>query len=76
MRPPTQRTSSLVSGGSAGQCNGTFVLDWHAFQLANPGSIGSPFGVGDTVDVQGWFRDPGSCKTTFLSPAVELVYQP
>ncbi|MCY3003572.1 MAG: proprotein convertase P-domain-containing protein [Planctomycetota bacterium] len=76
VRPPTQRTSSLVSGGSAGQCNGVFVLDWHAFQLANPGSIGSPFGVGDTVDVQGWFRDPGSCKTTFLSPAVELVYQP
>jgi subtilisin-like proprotein convertase family protein len=76
VRPPTQRTTPQASGGSAGQCNGTFVLDWHAFQLANPGSIGSPFGVGDTVDVQGWFRDPGSCKTTFLSPAVELVYQP
>jgi subtilisin-like proprotein convertase family protein len=76
VRPPTQRTTPMVSGGSAGQCNGVFVLDWNAFQIANPGSIGSPFGVGDTVDVQGWFRDPGSCKTTFLSPAAELVYQP
>lgn len=76
VRPPTQRTSSLVSGGNAGQCDGVLPLDWHAFQLANPGSIGSPFSVGDTVDVQAWFRDPGSCKTTFLSPAVELVYGP
>ena len=76
VRPPTQRTVSLVSGGTQGQCDGQFVLDWNAFQLANPGSVGSPFLVGDVVDVQGWFRDPGSCKTTFLSPAAELTYQP
>ena len=76
VRPPTQRTVSLASGGTSGQCDGVFTLDWNAFQLANPGSIGAPFAVGATVDVQGWFRDPGSCKTTFLTPAATLTYQP
>ena len=76
VRPPTQRTLSSNSGGTPGTCSGSFTLDWNAFQLANPTALGNPFGIGSAVEVQGWFRDPTSCKTTFLTPAATLTYQP
>lgn len=76
VRPPTQRTLSSNSGGAPGSCSGSFTLDWNAFQLANPTALGNPFGIGSAVEVQGWFRDPTSCKTTFLTPAATLTYQP
>ena len=76
VRPPTQRTLSSNSGGTPGTCSGSFTLDWNAFQLANPTALGNPFGIGSTVEVQGWFRDPTACKTTFLTPAATLTYQP
>ncbi|MCC7012766.1 MAG: proprotein convertase P-domain-containing protein [Planctomycetes bacterium] len=76
VKPPTQRTFAQISGGAAGQCNGSLVLDWNAFQLANPSALGNPWSIGQQAHVQGWFRDPQSCKTTFLSAALELTYQP
>lgn len=76
VKPPTQRSFPQSSQGAAGQCDGTLLLDWDAFQLANPGGLGAPFAVGSRAFVQGWFRDPQSCRTTSLSNAVELTYQP
>ncbi len=76
VRPPTQRTLSSNSGGAPGSCSGSFTLDWNAFQLAHPTALGNPFGIGSVVEVQGWFRDPTACKTTFLTPAATLTYQP
>jgi subtilisin-like proprotein convertase family protein len=76
IKAPTQRTMSQNSGGTPGQCNGTLVLDWNAYQLAHPLALGNPWLVGQKANVQGWFRDPASCKTTFLSQAIELTYQP
>ena len=62
------------SGGSTGACNGQLTLDWNAFQTTFPGSLGNPWTAGDEAYVQGWFRDPTSCKTTSLSNAVILTY--
>jgi hypothetical protein len=76
VKPPTQRTPVQTSGGTLNACDGTLSLDWNAFQLANPGALGNPWSAGDTADVQAWFRDPPACKTTNLSDAVELTYQP
>jgi len=76
VKAPTQRTPSQPSGGTAGQCNGQLTLDWDAFQIANPGSLGNPWAAGDKAYVQGWFRDPPAPKTTNLSDAVELTYVP
>jgi len=76
VRPPTQRALSSDSLGTSLMCNGSFTLDWNAFQLANPTALGNPFGSGSTVEVQGCFHDPTACKTTFLSPAATLTYQP
>jgi hypothetical protein len=76
VKPPTARTGPQSSGGTSGQCNGALTLDWNAFQLATPGSLGQPWASGNKAYVQGWFRDPPACKTTSLSNAVELTYVP
>jgi hypothetical protein len=76
VKPPTQRSPPQSSGGTIGLCDGALTLDWNAFQLANPSSLGNPWLAGTKAFVQGWFRDPASCKTTSLSDALELTYQP
>jgi hypothetical protein len=76
VKPPTQRSPGQSSGGSAGACNGQLQLDWNAFQSAFPGSLGAPWTVGELVYAQGWFRDPPAPKTTNLSDAILLTYQP
>lgn len=76
VKAPTQRTTLQSTAGTNGVCDGALSLDWSAFMLANPAALGNPFSAGTVVDVQGWFRDPLSCKTTNLTDAVELTYQP
>jgi Tol biopolymer transport system component len=76
VKPPTQRSAPQSSGGTSGACDGALALDWNAFQLANPSALGNPWSAGAKAFVQGWFRDPASCKTTSLSDALELTYQP
>ncbi len=76
VKPPTQRTPGQSSGGVAGACDGQLVLDWNAFQLAFPGSLGAPWVAGEQAYAQGWFRDPPAPRTTNLSDALLLTYRP
>ncbi len=76
VKTPLWRTPVQNSGGTLGGCAGSFSLDWNAYQIANPSAFGNPWAAGDQAHVQGWFRDPPSCKTTFLSEALELTYLP
>jgi hypothetical protein len=76
VKSPTMRAGTQATGGTVGACDGTLGLDWNAFQLANPSALGAPWMVGEKAYVQGWFRDPPSCKTTFLTQALELTYVP
>ncbi len=76
VKAPTQRTGSSNSGGSFGGCDGALSVDWDAFQIARPNSLGNPFSAGDSIFVQTWYRDPPSAKTTNLSDALELTMQP
>ena len=76
VKAPTARTVAQGSGGTLTVCNGALSLDWQAFQVANPGQLGSPWSVGAKAFVQGWLRDPPACKTTTLTNAVELTYGP
>lgn len=76
VKPPTQRTIGGNSGGTLNSCNGVLSLNWDAFQLGVPGALGQPWAVGAKAFVQGWYRDPASCKTTSLSNALEMTYQP
>jgi hypothetical protein len=76
VKGPTQRTPSSSSGGTLNACNGALSLNWNAYQVANPLSVGNPWSAGDKVYVQGWYRDPPAAKTTNLSNALELTVQP
>jgi hypothetical protein len=76
VKSPTQRTGTQTSGGTVNLCDGTLVLDWDAFQSANPTSLGNPWSAGDVVQIQAWFRDPPAGKATNLSDAVEMTYVP
>jgi len=76
VKHPTQRTPIQNSGGTFGACDGAFVLDWNAYQTANPLALGNPWSVGARVYAQAWFRDPLAVKSTNLSNAVVLTYVP
>ena len=73
---PTQRSLSQFSGGTIGACNGTFTLDWNAFQTSTPGALGQPWLAGRRAQVQAWYRDPPASKSTNLSNALTLTYMP
>lgn len=76
VKAPTQRIFPQATGGTTGQCNGQIQNDWNAFQNTFVGAVGAPFSSGTVVTMQGWFRDPPACKTTFLSQGITLTYQP
>ena len=73
---PQARTGAQTSTGTTNLCDGTMFLDWDAYQLANPGALGNPWVAGNKAYVQAWFRDPPAPRTTNLSNALELTYQP
>lgn len=74
VKAPTRRIGGAQnSGGTAGECNGVFVVDWDAIQAANPTALGNPWTVGDRVFVQSWYRDPFAVKASNLSNALELT---
>jgi len=76
VKAPIQRTGAQNSGGTTDQCDGSLSLNWNIWQLAHPAALGNPWMAGEKAHVQGWFRSPADCKTTFLSQAIELTYQP
>jgi formylglycine-generating enzyme required for sulfatase activity len=74
VKPPTTRIGSPVNSGvTAGLCDGSYVINWDAFQVANPTALGNPWVAGDKVFVQSWYRDPAAVKTSNLSNALELT---
>jgi formylglycine-generating enzyme required for sulfatase activity len=74
---PTVRLGAVQnSGGTAGVCNGTYLVDWDAFQAANPTALGNPWVAGDKVFAQSWYRDPLAPKSSSLSNALELTMTP
>ena len=76
VKAPTQRTGVQNSGGTSGACDGQMVLDWNAFIASKPNALGNPFAGGETVWVQGWFRDPSAPKTTSLSDGLTFCVGP
>lgn len=76
VKAPTQRTPVQFSNGTFATCDGLLSLDWNAFIATHPGALGQPFATGDVVQLQAWFRDPPSPKTTSLSNALEFSLCP
>ena len=73
--PPVKRTPVALGGGTTGNCDGGWALDFNAFVSANPKKA-PPAGV--PTQLQLWFRDPLSTsnQTTSLSDAVEFTMAP
>jgi formylglycine-generating enzyme required for sulfatase activity len=67
---PVNRTGAQNSGGSEGACDGDLRVDFNAWRTANPTALGSPFGVGQVIYAQGWYRDSGAAKGTNLGDAL------
>ena len=76
VRQPLCRLLQTNTGGAVGTCGGLLQLDWNARMSAAGTPLGTPFSAGDTVHVQGWFRDPPACKKSRLTDAIELTYVP
>ena len=70
---PVKRMSLLNSGGTTGACDGVLSEDWNAFIATHPGQA---FTGGETVWVQGWFRDPPAPKSSNLSDALVFSVLP
>jgi len=76
VKGPTQRTPVQNSGGTLGTCEGSLSIDWNAFIAGKPTALGNPYAGGETVWIQGWFRDPPSPKSTSLSNALSFTVCP
>jgi len=73
--PPVKRSSVWDSGGSLGNCDGSFVLALNTLWLLKPAK--NP-GAGSVVQMQAWFRDPQNTSNTktSMSNALEFCVDP
>jgi hypothetical protein len=73
--PPLRRTPLLGGGGSNGNCDGAYSMDFNAYITATPAKAPMP---GTPVQMQLWYRDPAntSNQTTSLSDAIEFTMVP
>lgn len=77
VRAPRQRTGLQSTGGTAGACNGAFVVDWNAFVASHPLALGSPWLALTPVQAQAYVRDPQSgAPGSVLSNAIEFYALP
>ena len=76
VKTPLERTGAQNAGGTLGTCDGVLALDWDLFQATHGTALGQPWLAGSRAYLQGWFRDPPAPKTTNMSDALELTYQP
>ena len=76
VRPPYQRVTPVISGGSLGACDGAFATDLLAFWAANPGALGTPVVAGDTFWAQAWLRDPAAIGSLNLSDGIRWTMYP
>ena len=75
---PVYRTGVQDSGGTLGQCDGSFSVDLNGLWCSSCPKPGLNPGVGSVVQAQLWYRDPlnPAGNTTSLSDAVEFTVTP
>jgi hypothetical protein len=76
LAPPLQRMTVQPTTGIVGSCAGSIVEDWSAFIALHPSALGNPFEGGETVWIQGWFRDPPAPGGSNLSDGLLFVVSP
>jgi hypothetical protein len=73
--PPVRRTGVQLGGGTDGNCDGSWSLDFNAYVTAKPFKAPP---AGTPTQMQLWYRDPQSTsnQTTSLSDAIEFSMAP
>ena len=73
--PPVVRAPLMTGTGTIGQCDGVLLLDLNALWCPTCPKPSKNPGFGATVDLQLWYRDPGSTsnQSTSLSDALEFT---
>jgi hypothetical protein len=70
---PVQRLGLSSSGGTAGACDGELRVDLNSWMQAHPAGLGSPYGAGQVLHAQGWYRDGGAPLSSNLSDALAFT---
>ena len=73
---PSQRVQLQSTGGTAGQCNGSYTLDFVAYLRTQPAALGAPLTAGRVYNLQVWYRDPPAAKGTNLSGGLQFTAAP
>src|SRR5882672_244407 len=76
VKAPSQRMSVQNTGGTQGQCDGSFQLDWNAFVNTHPAALGWGAQAGQRVWLQAWMRDVGAPKNSNLSDGLTFTLCP
>jgi hypothetical protein len=76
IHPPLQRTPLQDAGGTSGQCDGHFTLDWNAFLSSHPTALGFPWHAGQALWAQAAMRDPSSPSSIATSNALAISVCP
>jgi hypothetical protein len=73
---PRRRMSLTSTGGTAGACDGALSVDMLAWAAQHPGALLTPLTAGQTLRLQGWYREPSLNPGAALSRAwsVTLSY--
>ncbi|MFM7298988.1 MAG: thrombospondin type 3 repeat-containing protein, partial [Planctomycetota bacterium] len=73
---PSQRVQIQSTGGTSGQCNGSYAIDFAAYLRTQPGALGAPLAPGRVYNLQIWYRDPPAAKGTNLSGGLQFTAAP
>ena len=76
VKAPFERLGVQPTNGTSGTCTGGMSIDINAYWATNPGAIGQPIYAGETLNFQGWFRDPPAPKTTNLTDGLNITICP
>ncbi len=76
VKVPAQRMGTQNSGGTVGQCDGSFSEEWNTYLATHLGALGQPMAAGAVINAQAWFRDPPAPKSTNLSNGLEFMVLP
>ena len=71
--PPYQRTSTVQSSGTVGQCDGVLSIDFNQWLQANPAALGNPMLPGTVIYAQAWYRDPRVRDRANLSDGLKFT---
>lgn len=77
LRAPIRRGPTVLSGGTLGQCDGSYLLDMNAFAAGLAGGSPAPFlrVPGTTVTCQWWGRDTAA-HGVYLTQALQYLVRP